>query len=95
MARATNNPASRRRRKKILKQAKGFVGGRRKLIRTATETVKRSMAYATRDRKVKKRTFRRLWITRLNAAARLVDMSYSQLLSGLNKANIGINRKVL
>lgn len=95
MARATNNPASRKRRKKILKQAKGFRGGRRKLIRTATETLKRSMAYATRDRRNKKRVFRRLWIVRLNAAARLVDMSYASLLNGLKKANIEINRKVL
>ncbi|KAA3601402.1 MAG: 50S ribosomal protein L20, partial [Calditrichaeota bacterium] len=70
MPRATNNPASRARRKKYLKRAKGFVGGRRKLIRTVMETVDRAMAFSTRDRKVRKREFRQLWILRINAAAR-------------------------
>lgn len=95
MARATNNPASRRRRKKVLKRAKGFRGGRSKLFRTANETVMRAMAFATRDRKQKKRTFRALWIVRLNAACRSCEISYSRFINGLKKANIDINRKVL
>jgi large subunit ribosomal protein L20 len=95
MSRATGRPASRQRRKKILKRAKGFRGGRSTLIRTATETVKRAMAYSTRDRKQKKRLFRRLWIVRLNAACRMCDISYSKCMEALKKSNIEINRKVL
>ncbi len=95
MARATNNPASRKRRKKVLKAAKGARGGRSKLFRTANETVIRGFAYATRDRKQKKRTFRRLWITRLSAACKMSGISYSKFMSGLKKANIAINRKIL
>ena len=95
MPRSTNSPASRRRKKKVLKRAKGFQGGRSKLFRTANETVKRAMAFATRDRKVKKRTMRRLWIVRLNAACRQHEISYSQCMNGLQKAGVVINRKLL
>ena len=95
MARATNNPASRHRRKKWLKAAKGNWGRRKSLIRTARETVEKGMAYSTRDRLVRKRDFRRLWIVRLNAAVRDHGMSYSQFMGALKRANIEINRKVL
>ena len=95
MPRSTNSPASRRRKKKVLKRAKGFQGGRSKLIRTAKETVKRAMAFSTRDRKTKKRTIRKLWIVRLNAACRQHEVSYSQCMSGLKKAGVVINRKLL
>lgn len=95
MPRATNNVASRRRRKKILKQAKGYRGARSKLIRTASDAVDRAGQYAYRDRRQKKRTFRALWITRINAAARENGTSYSKLISGLNKAGVEVNRKVL
>ena len=95
MPRATNNPASRRRRKRVLKQAKGFVGGRRKLYRTARETVEKSLQYAYRDRKARKRDFRRLWIVRINAAAREHGLSYSQFMHGLKSAGIDIDRKIL
>ncbi len=93
--RATNNPASKQRRKRIFKRAKGFRGGRSKLLRTASESIIRAEAYATRDRKQKKRTFRRLWITRLNAACRMCEISYSKCIEGLKKAKIELNRKVL
>lgn len=95
MPRSVNNPASRRRRKKVLKRAKGFWGGRRKLIRTAKETVMRAMAFATRDRKQRKRQFRRLWTTRINAACRLNGLSYSRLIAGLKKAKVALDRKSL
>ena len=95
MPRATNNPAAKRRRKKVLKAAKGNYGGRRKLYRTAKETVQKGLAYAYRDRRNRKRDFRRLWIIRINAAARLNGLSYSQFIDGLNKAGIQLNRKVL
>ncbi len=95
MPRATNTPASKRRRKKVLKRAKGFFGGRRKLFRTAHETVQRAMVYATRDRKQRKRQYRRLWTARINAACRLYGMSYSRFISGLKKANISLDRKSL
>mgnify|MGYP001319747843 FL=1 len=95
MPRATNNVASRRRRKKILKQAKGYRGGRSKLIRTASDAVDRAGQYAYRDRRQKKRTFRALWIARINAAARENGTTYSQLISGLSKAGVEVNRKVL
>jgi len=95
MPRATNNVASRRRRKKILKQAKGYRGGRSKLIRTASDAVDRAGQYAYRDRRQKKRNFRSLWITRINAAARENGTTYSQLISGLDKAGVEVNRKVL
>lgn len=95
MPRATNNPASRRRRKKVLKRAKGFFSGRRKLYRTAKETVMRAMAFATRDRKQRKRQFRRLWTVRINAACRLHGATYGRFISGLKKAGISLDRKVL
>ena len=95
MSRVTNRVASRRRRKKVLKLARGNRGGRSKLYRTAEDTVNRGMAYAFRDRRQKKRVFRALWITRINAAARLNGLSYSRLISGLGRAGIEINRKVL
>ena len=75
--------------------ARGYVGGRHRLFRTATEAVDRALAYAYRDRKARKRDFRRLWITRINAAARLNGLSYSKLIGGLNKANVELDRKVL
>jgi len=95
MPRATNNPAAKRRHKKVLKAAKGNYGGRRKLYRTAKETVQKGLAYAYRDRRNRKRDFRRLWIIRINAAARLNGLSYSRFINGLNKAGIQLNRKVL
>jgi large subunit ribosomal protein L20 len=95
MPRATNNPASRRRRRRILKQAQGFVGGRRRLYRTARETVEKSLEYAYRDRRTRKRDFRRLWIVRINAAAREHGLSYSQFMHGLDQAGIRIDRRIL
>lgn len=95
MPRATNNPASRRRRKKILKDAKGYMGRRKSLISTAKDAVLRANVYAYRDRRVRKRDFRKLWITRINAAARAEGISYSQLMHGLKEAGIEIDRKVL
>ena len=87
--------ASRRRRKALLKKAKGYYGARSKHIRSAKETVMRALDYATRDRKRVKREFRSLWIIRLNAAARQRGLTYSQLISGLRKAEIGLDRKQL
>ncbi len=95
MPRATNNPAAKQRRKKYLKRAKGFVSGRRRQAITAREAVDRALVYAYRDRRTKKRDFRRLWITRINAAARINGLSYSHLIDGLKKAQIEIDRKVL
>lgn len=95
MPRATNNPASKRRRKKVLKQARGYRGGRSKLLRTASGAVDRALSYAYRDRRQKKRNFRALWITRINAAARQHGLSYSRFMAGLNSCGIDINRKVL
>lgn len=95
MPRTKHSVASHRRKKKVLKQAKGFSGGRSKLYRTATEAVNRALAYAYRDRRARKRDFRKLWITRINAAARLNGMSYSSFINGLKKSDIEINRKVL
>jgi large subunit ribosomal protein L20 len=86
---------ARKRRKKILKMAKGFRGGRSKLFRTAVDAVDKALAYAYRDRRVRKRDFRRLWITRINAAARMNDLSYSKFIHGLKLANIELDRKVL
>jgi large subunit ribosomal protein L20 len=88
-------PSTRRRRKKVLKRAKGFFSGRRKLFRTAHETVQRAMAYATRDRKQRKRQFRRLWNARINAACREFGTTYSRFIAGLKRANIQLNRKSL
>ena len=86
---------ARRRRNKVLKLAKGFRGGRSKLFRTASDSVDKALTYAYRDRKARKRDFRKLWITRINAAARMNDLSYSKLIHGLKLANIDIDRKVL
>ena len=95
MPRATNNVASRRKRKKVLEKAKGNYAGRSKLWRTARETVDKGQTYAYRDRRNKKRSFRRLWITRISAACRMFDMSYSCFMAGLKKVGIGLDRKVL
>ncbi|MDX2177473.1 MAG: 50S ribosomal protein L20 [Candidatus Sumerlaeia bacterium] len=93
--RATNNPASRRRRKKMLKLARGYFSGRHRLFQNAKETVRRALRYAFRDRKQNKRNFRRLWIARINAACRQNGMPYSRMINGLNLAGIQINRKML
>ncbi len=85
----------RRRHKKILKMAKGFYSGRRKHFRKAKEQVERSLVYAFRDRKQRKRDFRKLWIIRINAACRLNDISYSRFINGLKKAGIELDRKIL
>ncbi len=95
MPRTKNNPAAKRRHKKVLKAAKGNYGGRRRLYRTAKETVQKGLAYAYRDRRQRKRDFRRLWIIRINAATRLYGMSYSQFINGLKKTGIELDRKVL
>ncbi len=95
MPRATNAPASHRRKKRVLKQARGFSGSRSKLFRQATEAVDRAMVMATVHRKNKKREFRALWITRVSAACRLNDMSYSRFIQGLTTAKVGLNRKML
>jgi large subunit ribosomal protein L20 len=86
---------AKRRRKKILKLAKGHRGGRSKLFRTAADAVDKALMYAYRDRKARKRDFRRLWITRLNAAARMNSLSYSRFIYGLKLAGINLDRKVL
>ena len=95
MPRATHTVATRKKKKKIFKRAKGFVGGRGKLLRTAKETVARAMAFATRDRKQRKRHFRTLWNARINAACRAGGMSYSRFIDAMNKANVKLNRKSL
>ncbi len=95
MPRSTNNVASRRRRRKILKQAKGYWGRRKNVYTVAKNAVEKAMQYQYRDRKVRKREFRRLWITRINAAARQNDTTYSRLMGALSKKDIQINRKVL
>ena len=95
MTRATNAPQSRKRRKKILKAAKGFRGGRSKLIKSASVAVMRSRQQAYRDRKKRKGDFRRLWIIRINAAARENGLSYSKLIMGMKKAGIELDRKIL
>ena len=95
MPRAKGGPKTRRRHKKMLKHAKGYVGGRRKTYRQARETVENGLVYAYRDRKVRKREFRGLWIVRINAAARPHGLSYSRLIAGLKKAGVEIDRKIL
>lgn len=95
MPRSTNSVASRARRKKIMKQAKGFYGRRKNVWTVAKNAVEKAMLYAYRDRKQKKRNFRSLWIVRINAAARLHGMSYSQFMGKVKKHNIDLNRKVL
>ena len=93
--RATKGAARRQSKKRLFKRAKGYRGGRGKLTRTVKETLVRSGAYAFRDRRVKKREFRRLWITRLNAATRLHGLRYSEFIHGLKKAGIELDRKTL
>ncbi len=95
MPRATNSVASRRRRKKILKQASGAYGGRSRLFQNAKETVRRALRYAYRDRRVRKRDFRRLWIIRINAATRMEGMSYNRFINGLKLAGIEVDRRTL
>lgn len=95
MPRVKGGFKTRRRRKKILRLAKGYVGAKSKLFRTATEAVDRALRYAYRDRRTKKRNFRAIWIARINAAARLHAISYSRLMAGLKKAGIGLDRKIL
>ncbi|MEO8376432.1 MAG: 50S ribosomal protein L20 [Candidatus Sumerlaeota bacterium] len=93
--RATNNPASRRRRKKIMKKARGAFGGRHRLFQNAKETVKKALVYAYRDRRVKKRNIRMMWIARINAACRLNGIAYSRLVNGLRIADVQLDRKML
>ncbi len=95
MPRVKKGVTAHNRHKKILKLAKGFRGGKSKLYRSANETVMKALYYARRDRRAKKREFRSLWITRINAAARMNNISYSQLMNGLKKAGIDVNRKML
>ena len=95
MPRAKGGPKTRHRRKKVLKKAKGYFGGRRKLYRTAAETVLRAGAFAYRGRKQKKRAARSLWIVRINAACRQVGLSYSKFIAALKTAGIQLDRKVL
>ena len=95
MPRATNAPASRKRRKRMLKKAKGFRGSRSKLYRYAKDAIYKSQSWAYRDRKKRKGNFRRLWIQRINAAARIHGMSYSRFMEGLKAAEIDLDRKVL
>ena len=95
MARIKRSVTAKKKRRKILKMAKGFFGARSRLLRTATEAVDRAMKYAYRDRRVRKRDFRKLWIARINAAARLNDISYSRLVDGMKKAEVAIDRKIL
>lgn len=93
--RAINNVASRRRRKKVLKAARGYYSGRHRLFQNAKETVRRALQYAFRDRKQKKRNIRMMWIARINAACRLNGMSYSRLINGLKLSGIELDRKML
>lgn len=95
MPRVKGGVVTRRRHKKILKLAKGYFGSKHTLFKTANEQVMRSLAYAYRDRKVKKREFRKLWITRINAACRMNGVSYSRFIDGLSKAGVKVNRKML
>lgn len=95
MPRSVNNVASRKRRKKILKLAKGYYGRRKNVYTVAKNAVEKGLLYAYSGRKQKKRNFRALWIQRINAGARMHGMSYSQLMGGLKKADIELNRKVL
>ncbi|MBE9502996.1 MAG: 50S ribosomal protein L20 [Proteobacteria bacterium] len=95
MSRVKKGFKARRRRNKVLKLAKGYRGARSKLFRTATEAVDKALAYAYTGRKLKKRDFRRLWIARINAAARMNSISYSRLIDGLKKAAVNLDRKVL
>ncbi len=95
MARVKGGVVSRKRRKRVLKLAKGYFGSKHTLYKTANEQVMKSLQYAYRDRRQKKRDFRKLWITRINAAARMNGLSYSKLMHGLKLAGIEVNRKML
>ena len=95
MARVKRGVTARRRHKNILKKAKGYYGARSRVYRVAVQAVTKAGQYAYRDRRQRKRQFRRLWIVRINAAARLNGLSYSKFMNGLKKANIGLDRKVL
>ena len=95
MSRVKRGVTARKRRRVILKRAKGFFGARSRLLRTATEAVNKALNYAYRDRRVRKREFRALWIARINAAARMNDISYIRLINGLKKADILLDRKIL
>ena len=95
MSRVKRGVTANRRKKKVLKRASGFRGGRGKLFRTAQEAVNKALKHSYRDRRARKREFRRLWISRINAAARLNDLSYSRFIDGLNKAGVQVNRKML
>lgn len=95
MPRSKSAVASRKRRKKVLKLAKGYYGGRHRLYKTAKDSVRKALFYAYRDRKQKKRLFRRLWIARINAAVRMHGLSYSLFIKKLNEKNVILNRKIL
>ena len=95
MPRAKSSVVSRKRHKKVLKLAKGYRGAKSKLYRVANQQVMKSLLYAYRDRRVKKRDFRKLWIARINAAARMNGISYSRLINGLKRSGVEINRKML
>ncbi len=95
MPRAKGGFVTRRRHKRVLKLAKGFTGAKSKVFRRANEAVMKSLQYAYRDRRNKKRDFRKLWIARINAAARMEGMSYSRFMDGLHRAGVDVNRKIL
>ena len=95
MPRTTGTPARKDRKQKILREAKGFFGGRKKLYRTAKDAVEKGWEHAYRDRRKKKRNFRRLWIARINAAARENDLSYSRFMNGLKQSGVELDRKAL
>jgi large subunit ribosomal protein L20 len=95
MPRATSNTVTKRRHKKILKRARGNYGGRSRLYRTALETVQKGLTYAYRDRRNRKRDFRRLWITRISAAAKMCGTNYSSFINGLKKSGVDLDRKTL
>jgi large subunit ribosomal protein L20 len=95
MPRVKRSITAKKKRRKILKMAKGYFGARSRLLKTATEAVERAMKYAYRDRRARKRDFRKLWIARINAAARFHEISYSRLIDGMKKAGVEIDRKTL
>jgi len=95
MAKIKHSVATRRRKKRLLKKTKGFWGDRSKQYQQASRTLARALVYTYRDRRVKKRDFRQLWIIRINAACRIAGITYSQFMHGLKKANVGLDRKVL
>ena len=95
MPRSTSSVPTKHRRNKVLKASKGYYGGKHRLFKTAKEQVEKGLQYSYRDRRVRRREFRKLWIARINAAARMFGMNYSTLIDGLNKKDIKINRKIL